>query len=163
MRRDEAAGIHDTCPVPSSWNKHPVPQLFMICPATPLMNRGRLGRSHGPRAVNGIQGSSEPIASSGCSLALAGREREREREIERPAGGLASKRGQKGAARVANPSEMPETRRVESLGEIRTRSCWKRVLIGGDRREATVKARALCPGALGLFWSAPTSLPRWGN
>ena len=141
----------------------PVPQLFMICcrPATPLMNRGRLGRSHGPRAVNGIQGSSEPIASSGCSLALAGRERER--EIERPAGGLASKRGQKGAARVANPSEMPETRRVESLGEIRTRSCWKRVLIGGDRREATVKARALCPGALGLFWSAPTSLPRWGN
>ena len=134
----------------------PVPQLFMICcrPATPLMNRGRLGRSHGPRAVNGIQGSSEPIASSGCSLALAGRERER--EIERPAGGLASKRGQKGAARVANPSVMPETRRVESLGEIRTRSCWKRVLIGGDRREATVKARALCPGSLELFWSAPT-------
>jgi hypothetical protein len=29
--------------------------------------------------------------------------------------------------------------------------------------EPTVKARALCPGSPGLFWSAPTSLPGWGN
>ena len=127
----------------------PVPQLFMICcrPATPLMNRGRLGRSHGPRAVNGIQGSSEPIASSsGC----------REREIERPAGAKPERGGRKELRALPIRARWPKRGGLKSLGEIRRRSCWKRVLIGGDRREATVKARALCPGSLELFWSAPT-------